>query len=226
MLVSYNLGACLDSGIPRIPVYNFIIFSAQAVRLCYIMLVGRRDGNRVYQSTASIHLNGAFHSKLPSVALLRLVHLRTPCPVSYTHLVTKDGKIVARQIEEIHDTGAYGGFGPYAVDKSVFTITGPYDVPNVNINGYCVFNNKPVATSMRGFGIKIGQVAMEAHMDKIAETLNMSPWELRFKNAWKEGTLSSTQQEMHAVGLIETLQATAKLAGEKLSPELLAMSSK
>ena len=72
----------------------------------------------------------------------------------------------------------------------------------------------------------IGQFAMEAHMDKIAETLNMSPWELRFKNAWKEGTLSSTQQEMHAVGLIETLQATAKLAGEKLSPELLAMSSK
>ena len=131
--------------------------------------------------------------------------------------VTKDGKIVARQIEEIHDTGAYGGFGPYAVDKSVFTITGPYDVPNVHINGYCVFTNKQVATSMRGFGI---------NMDKIAETLNMSPWELRFKNAWKEGTLSSTQQEMHAVGLIETLQATAKLAGEKLSPELLAMSSK
>ena len=140
--------------------------------------------------------------------------------------VTKDGKIVARQIEEIHDTGAYGGFGPYAVDKSVFTITGPYDVPNVHINGYCVFTNKQVATSMRGFGINIGQFAMEAHMDKIAETLNMSPWELRFKNAWKEGTLSSTQQEMHAVGLIETLQATAKLAGEKLSPELLAMSSK
>ena len=137
--------------------------------------------------------------------------------------VTKDGKIVARQIEEIHDTGAYGGFGPYAVDKSVFTITGPYDVPNVHINGYCVFTNKQVATSMRGFGINIGQFAMEAHMDKIAETLNMSPWELRFKNAWKEGTLSSTQ---HAVGLIETLQATAKLAGEKLSPELLAMSSK
>ena len=140
--------------------------------------------------------------------------------------VTKDGKIVARQIEEIHDTGAYGGFGPYAVDKSVFTITGPYDVPNVHINGYCVFTNKQVATSMRGFGINIGQFAMEAHMDKIAETLNMSPWKLRFKNAWKEGTLSSTQQEMHAVGLIETLQATAKLAGEKLSPELLAMSSK
>ena len=92
MLVSYNLGACLDSGIPRIPVYNFISFSAQAVRLCYIMLVGRRDGNRVYQSTASIHLNGAFHSKLPSVALLRLVHLRTPCLIrifgkSFTKLI-------------------------------------------------------------------------------------------------------------------------------------------
>lgn len=140
--------------------------------------------------------------------------------------VTKDGKIVARQIEEIHDTGAYGGFGPYAVDKSVFTITGPYDIPNIHINGYCVFTNKQVATSMRGFGINIGQFAVEAHMDKIAEALGMSPWELRFKNAWKEGTLSSTMQEMHAVGLIETLQATAKLAGEELSPDLLAMSSK
>lgn len=95
--------------------------------------------------------------------------------------VKKNGEIVARQVGIIHDTGAYAGYGPYAVDKSCFTIVGPYSVPNVHIDGYCVFTNKQVATSMRGFGINVGQFAMEVHMDKIARELNMSPWELRLK---------------------------------------------
>ena len=125
--------------------------------------------------------------------------------------VMKDGRIVARKIRSIHDTGAYAGFGPYAVDKSCFTITGPYSIPNIWIDGYCVFTNKQVATSMRGFGINIGQFAVEVHMDKIAEAIGISPWDLRFINAWKEGAVSSTQQIMHAVGIIETLQAARSL---------------
>jgi CO/xanthine dehydrogenase Mo-binding subunit len=140
--------------------------------------------------------------------------------------VKADGRITAAKIKTIHDTGAYAGFGPYAVDKSCFTITGPYNIPNVYIDGYCVFTNKQVATSMRGFGINVGQFATEVHLDKVAREINMSPWDLRFINAWKEGAISATRQKMHAVGIIETLQATAKLAGEELSDEYLSMSSK
>lgn len=140
--------------------------------------------------------------------------------------VKKDGSITALKIDTIHDTGAYAGFGPYAVDKSCFTIAGPYNIPNVWIDGYCVFTNKAIATSMRGFGINVGQFAMEAHLDKLAEAAGISPWELRFKNAWKEGAISATKQKMHDVAIIETLQAAAKLAGEELPEAYRKMSSK
>jgi len=140
--------------------------------------------------------------------------------------VKKDGHIIARKILTIHDTGAYAGFGPYAIDKSCFTIVGPYSIPNVWIDGYAVFTNRPVATSMRGFGINVGQFAEEVQMDKIAAKLGMSPWDLRFINAWREGSISSTQQKMHAVGLIESLQAAAGIAGVELPEQFRNMSSK
>lgn len=140
--------------------------------------------------------------------------------------IKKDATITALQINTIHDTGAYAGFGPYAVDKSCFTIAGPYSIPNVWIDGYCVFTNKAIATSMRGFGINVGQFAMEAHLDKLAEAAGVSPWDVRFKNAWKEGAVSATRQRMHDVAIIETLQAAAKLAGEDLPQEYMEMSSK
>ena len=140
--------------------------------------------------------------------------------------VKKNGKIIALKINTIHDTGAYSGFGPYAVDKSCFTIVGPYDIPNVYIDGWCVFTNKAIATSMRGFGINIGQFAMESHLDKLAKAAGISPWDIRFVNAWKEGSVSATKQVMHDVAIIETMQAAAKLAGEELPHEYMEMGSK
>ena len=139
---------------------------------------------------------------------------------------TKEGKITALKCWIMHDTGAYAGFGPYAVDKSCFTIFGPYDIPNIWIDGYCVFTNKAIATSMRGFGINIGQFAMESLVDKLAKEAGLSPWDIRFRNAWKEGAVSGCMQKMHDVAIIETMQAAAKLAGEDLPEEYLAMSSK
>jgi len=139
---------------------------------------------------------------------------------------TKEGKITALKCWIMHDTGAYAGFGPYAVDKSCFTIFGPYDIPNIWIDGYCVFTNKAIATSMRGFGINIGQFAMESLVDKLAKEAGLSPWDIRFRNAWKEGAVRGCMQKMHDVAIIETMQAAAKLAGEDLPEEYLAMSSK
>lgn len=138
----------------------------------------------------------------------------------------KDGTITALKVWMVHDTGAYAGFGPYAVDKCCFMIFGPYEIPNIWIDGYCVFTNKAIATSMRGFGINIGQFAMEAHVDKLAKAAGISPWDIRFKNAWHEGSISGCMQEQHDVAIIETMQEAAKLAGVDLPDEYLAMSSK
>ena len=43
----------------------------------------------------------------------------------------KDGRIVARQVKTLHDTGAYAGMGPYAVEKNSILVAGPYNIPNI-----------------------------------------------------------------------------------------------
>jgi CO/xanthine dehydrogenase Mo-binding subunit len=140
--------------------------------------------------------------------------------------VKKDGRIVARQVKTIHDTGGYSGMGPYVVDKNSILIGGPFYIPNIRIDGTCVYTNKPPASSMRGFGIINGTSAEQLQMDRIAETIGMDPWEIRFINAWRDGDLGATQFKVEAAGLIEAMKRAAELAGVKLPAHLQAMSSR
>ena len=140
--------------------------------------------------------------------------------------VKKDGRIVARQVKTVHDTGAYSGMGPYVVDKNSILIGGPFYIPNIWIDGTCVYTNKPAASSMRGFGIINGTSAEQLQMDRIAQTIGMDPWEIRFVNAWRDGDLGATQFKVEAAGLIEAMKRAAELAGVKLPAHLQAMSSR
>jgi CO/xanthine dehydrogenase Mo-binding subunit len=140
--------------------------------------------------------------------------------------VKKDGRIVARQVKTLHDTGGYSGMGPYVVDKNSILIGGPFYIPNIRIDGTCVYTNKPPASSMRGFGIINGTSAEQLQMDRIAETIGMDPWEIRFINAWRDGDLGATQFKVEAAGLIEAMKRAAELAGVKLPAHLQAMSSR
>ena len=140
--------------------------------------------------------------------------------------VKKDGRIVARQVISLHDTGGYSGMGPYVVDKNSILIAGPFSIPNIRIDGTCVYTNKPPASSMRGFGIINGTSAEQLQMDRIAETIGMDPWEIRFINAWRDGDLGATQFKVVAAGLIEAMKRAAELAGVNLPAHLKAMNSR
>ena len=139
--------------------------------------------------------------------------------------IMKDGRIVAREIRSIREAGAYAGQNPYATEKHSFLAAGPYFIPNVLIEGYCVFTNKPKAGGMRGFGITPSTFATEVQMDRIAHTLGIDPWRLRFINAYRDGEMTPTRRIVDSVYLIETLQALARKAGITLSEDLMEMRS-
>ncbi len=139
--------------------------------------------------------------------------------------VMKDGRIIARRIKSIHDTGAFAGMGPYAVEKNSMLVSGPYKIPNIAIDGYCVFTNKPTASSMRGFAIINGTSAVELQMERAAEAIGMNPWEFRMMNAWRNGDISATQVPIEACAAVEVMQKAAELAGIELPDRLKAMSS-
>jgi len=104
-------------------------------------------------------------------------------------------------------------------------ITGPYAVPNVWYDGYAVFTNKPVASSMRGFTVVNVTYASEIQMNLMAEAIGMDPWEIRFINAWRNGDTGPTGWKVVAAGLVECLKKTAEMGGIDLPDHLKAMSS-
>ena len=139
--------------------------------------------------------------------------------------VTKDGQILARQIKAIRDAGAYNSLNPFLIDKYSFQATGPYFIPNVYIEGYCVYTNKPPASAMRGFGVTTATFTTEVQMNKIAAMLSLDPWKIRFMNAYHNGDQMHTRRVLDSVALIEVLQTLAKKAGIELPDELKAMTS-
>lgn len=139
--------------------------------------------------------------------------------------VMKDGRIIARKVTTYADSGAYSRHTPYACTKHAANVAGPYSIPNVSIDVYCVYTNRQVGSAMRGFGVTPASFAIEVQMDKIAATVGLDPWEIRFINAYRNGDIKPHRKVVEDATLIETMQAAAELAGHKLPDRLKAMNS-
>lgn len=119
--------------------------------------------------------------------------------------VKKDGTLMAREMTIYWGAGAYAEKSPTVCIRGSLPAPGPYRIPHVKVDGYAVYTNKPVAGSYRGYGIPQGAWAGEQQMDEIAKRLGMDPAEIRMKNIFVEGDISYWGEQLHAVGLKETL---------------------
>jgi CO/xanthine dehydrogenase Mo-binding subunit len=139
--------------------------------------------------------------------------------------VSRDGHILARKVTSYADSGAYSRQTPYALTKHAANAAGPYAIPNVSIDAYCVFTNRQPASAMRGFGVTMGSFALEVQMDRIAERVGLDPWTIRFINAYHDGDMKPHRKLAEDATLIETMQAAAALVGHELPDDLRAMTS-
>jgi len=125
--------------------------------------------------------------------------------------VKKDGTILASQSKLIYNTGAYAEKGPTVTLHGCESGVGPYKVPNVRVEGYTVYTNRPIAGALRGYGLPQSSFAHESLIDMIAAKLGMDPLELRLKNALEEGSINPTRGDiLSSVGLKECLLKAAK----------------
>jgi CO/xanthine dehydrogenase Mo-binding subunit len=132
--------------------------------------------------------------------------------------VARDGRIIARKFTGYFDSGAYTRLSSYAIIKGVGHLPGPYTIPNVYADVYCVYTNRTPATAMRGFGITGVDFAIEVHMDKVAETVGMNPIDLRILNAYRDGDMKAHRREAKNCALIECCQVVAGKAGIAVTP--------
>lgn len=112
--------------------------------------------------------------------------------------VSKDGKIIAGQYTFLIDSGAYTDQAAGITRAAALDCTGPYNIPNVWCDSYCMYTNHPYATSFRGYAHPELTFAVERTMDMLAKKLNMDPIEFRLLNTIKPGDTSPTQTVLNA----------------------------
>ncbi|CAG0944229.1 partial Nicotinate dehydrogenase large molybdopterin subunit, partial [Anaerolineae bacterium] len=156
---------------------------------------------------------------------MRKSSTRAGVKMHYTDGVMNDGRIIARKVRSLEDAGAYHRHSPYGVQKHMANLPGPYTIPNVWVDAYCVYTNRQPSSAMRGFGVTEATFAVECQMERIARTIGMDSWEIRLINAYRNGQMRPVRKVVEDATLIETIQAAAELVGYELPAHLKAMSS-
>ncbi len=123
------------------------------------------------------------------------------------------GKILAMENTFYWDGGAYTEYGVNITRAAGYSCTGPYEVPNVKTDSYCVYTNHPVGGPMRGFGMPEMHAGLEQCIDDLAYEIGMDAVELRRRNCLKEHSILATGGIMHPTGLSECLEKTAEAIG-------------
>jgi CO/xanthine dehydrogenase Mo-binding subunit len=119
---------------------------------------------------------------------------RHPSRTRHKTAVTKDGKLLAQQIEFVIDGGAYCTLSPVVLSRGTIHAAGPYFCPNVRIKSTAVATNMPPHGAFRGFGAPQSIFALERHMDKVAKTIGLAPEEFRSRNFIEQGQTTATNQ--------------------------------
>ena len=119
---------------------------------------------------------------------------RHPSRTHHKTAVTKDGKLVAMEIDFAIDGGAYCTLSPVVLSRGTIHAAGPYFCPNVRIHSRAVATNVPPHGAFRGFGAPQSIFALERHMDKVAQAVGLTPEEFRRRNFIHEGETTATSQ--------------------------------
>jgi CO/xanthine dehydrogenase Mo-binding subunit len=124
--------------------------------------------------------------------------------------VKKDGTITALQNNLFWDAGAYVEYGANVVNAAGLSATGPYNVPNVEINSYCIYTNLPPGGPYRGFGYSEFLFGLESQINEAAKKIQMDPVKFRKKNAIVGGDKLTYGAPMNQSGLKDAINKAAE----------------
>jgi CO/xanthine dehydrogenase Mo-binding subunit len=144
---------------------------------------------------------------------------RHPLTMAYRTGATRDGRVIAQDIEILGDAGAYPLLSPRVLFAAAVTANGPYDIPNARVQATAVFTNNVPTSAMRGFGAMQVVIAYESQMDRVAEALGLSPVDVRSVNFLREGSLLVTEEAIDTpVAIEDTMRAALEALGPPATP--------
>ena len=134
---------------------------------------------------------------------------RHPITMHYKASCDADGKLTALHVRAIGDSGAYASVGMKVLERMAGHASGPYEVPNIDVEAVAVRTNNPVCGAFRGFGANQAQFAMEGVMDRLAAKAGIDGWTMRQRNVIMPGRVWGPGQIMDdgCLGASECLTA-------------------
>ena len=122
---------------------------------------------------------------------------RHPSRTRHRTAVTRDGKLLAMDIEFAIDGGAYATLSSVVLSRGTIHAAGPYSCPNIRIRSKAVATNMPPHGAFRGFGAPQSIFALERHMNRVARAVGLTPEEFRRRNFIRKGQTTATSQVIH-----------------------------
>jgi xanthine dehydrogenase molybdenum-binding subunit len=126
-----------------------------------------------------------------------LVHAkRHPIRIELEAGCDADGRLTALRARMIGDSGPYASVGMKVLERAAGHASGPYVVPAIDVRATAVRTNNPVCGAFRGFGANQAQFAMEGALDRLAERVGLTGWEIRSRNVVEPGAVWGPGQVM------------------------------
>ncbi|MFI5044941.1 MAG: molybdopterin cofactor-binding domain-containing protein [Acidimicrobiales bacterium] len=121
---------------------------------------------------------------------------RHPIRMHYRAGCDADGNLTALWARMVGDSGAYASVGMKVLERAAGHASGPYRLPTIDVEAIAARTNNPVCGAFRGFGANQAQFAMEGVIDRLAERVGISGWEMRRRNVIRPGEVWGPGQVM------------------------------
>ena len=158
---------------------------------------GKEDlSNQAHAALAAWLLRRPVKCTLSREESFRMHAKRHPISMEYWAGCDGDGHLTAVRARMLGDSGAYASVGMKVLERAAGHATGPYRVPAVDVRSVAVRTNNPVCGAFRGFGANQAQFAMEGVMDRLAERVGITGWEIRKRNVIHPGDVWGPGQVM------------------------------
>ena len=158
---------------------------------------GKEDmSNQAHAALAAWLLNVPVKCTLSREESFRMHAKRHPITMDYEAGCDENGKLIALRVRALGDSGAYASVGMKVLERMAGHASGPYFVPNIDVEAVAARTNNPVCGAFRGFGANQAQFAMEGILDRLAVKIGISGWEIRKRNVIKPGMVWGPGQIM------------------------------
>lgn len=179
--------------------------------MCHVRRVGGAFGGKVGKTSIMAAITAfaaSKHGRAVRCILERgedmlITGGRHPYLGKYKAGFTKDGRILALDVEHYCNGGSSLDESLWVIEMGLLKMDNAYKFPNLRCRGWACRTNLPSNTALRGFGFPQAGLVTEACITEVAIRCGLSPEQVRTINMYKQIDNTHYKQELSAKTLFE-----------------------